>query len=73
MYCFVRPSHTYLDVDVDVDAGRDFDAQVVVQFHLVEQLQRELACVTRHRGRRAHVGAFESRPTSQPRCARRVN
>ncbi len=39
VYCFARPSHRYLDMD----AGRDFDSQVIVKINVVDQLQRELA------------------------------
>lgn len=39
VYCFARPSHTYLEMD----AGQDFDTQVVVKINVVEQLRRELA------------------------------
>jgi DNA repair photolyase len=37
-YCFARKSHTYLDLD----AGRDFDSQVVVKVNAPEVLAREL-------------------------------
>jgi DNA repair photolyase len=37
-YCFARNSHTYLDLD----AGRDFDTQVVVKVNAPEVLAREL-------------------------------
>ena len=39
VYCFARPSHQYLDLD----AGRDFDTQVIVKINVAEQLRRELA------------------------------
>lgn len=39
VYCFARPTHEYLDLD----AGRDFDAQVVVKLNVAEVLARELA------------------------------
>ena len=48
VYCFARNTHTYLDLD----AGRDFDTQIVVKTNLVEVLQRELA---RPSWRREHV------------------
>jgi len=38
-YCFARPSHTYLGLD----AGRDFDSQVVVKVNVAEVLRGELA------------------------------
>jgi len=47
-YCFARGSHTYLELD----AGRDFDSQVVVKVNIAEVLARELA---HGRGRRDHV------------------
>lgn len=37
--CFARQTHTYLDLD----AGRDFDAEIVVKVNVVEVLARELA------------------------------
>ncbi|WBU36876.1 Rv2578c family radical SAM protein [Homoserinibacter sp. YIM 151385] len=39
VYCFARPTHEYLDLD----AGRDFDSQVVVKVNVAEVLARELA------------------------------
>src|ERR671916_3538286 len=39
VYCFARNTHTYLDLD----AGRDFDTQIVVKINLAEVLHRELA------------------------------
>ena len=38
-FCFARNTHTYLDLD----AGRDFDTQIVVKVNVAEVLQRELA------------------------------
>lgn len=38
-YCFARNTHTYLDLD----AGRDFDSQIVVKVNVAEVLRRELA------------------------------
>jgi DNA repair photolyase len=38
-YCFARNSHTYLDLD----AGEDFDRQVIVKVNAGELLRRELA------------------------------
>lgn len=37
-YCFARPTHTYLELD----AGRDFDSEIIVKVNLVEVLRREL-------------------------------
>ena len=37
--CFARNTHTYLDLD----AGADFDSQIVVKVNVVEVLQKELA------------------------------
>ena len=37
-YCFARRSHTYLDLD----AGADFDSQIVVKINVAEVLTREL-------------------------------
>lgn len=39
VYCFARSSHTYLDLD----AGRDFDSQLIVKVNVVDVLRRELA------------------------------
>ncbi|MEA9985932.1 Rv2578c family radical SAM protein [Subtercola sp. RTI3] len=38
-YCFARPTHTYLDLD----AGTDFDSQIIVKINVAEVLRRELA------------------------------
>ena len=37
--CFARPTHTYLDLD----AGDDFDRQIIVKVNVGEVLQKELA------------------------------
>jgi DNA repair photolyase len=37
--CFARPTHTYLDLD----AGRDFEREIVVKVNAPEVLRRELA------------------------------
>ncbi len=47
-YCFARNTHTYLDLD----AGADFDSQIVVKVNVAQVLARELA---RGRNRREHV------------------
>ncbi len=39
VYCFARRTHEYLDLD----AGRDFDSQIVVKTNVVQVLRRELA------------------------------
>jgi DNA repair photolyase len=39
VYCYARKTHEWLELD----AGRDFDSQVVVKTNLVEVLRRELA------------------------------
>ena len=39
VYCFARNTHTYLDLD----AGADFDRQIVVKTNIAEVLRRELA------------------------------
>ncbi|PWB97000.1 Rv2578c family radical SAM protein [Homoserinimonas hongtaonis] len=38
-YCFARPTHTYLDLD----AGKDFDTQIIVKVNVAEVLSQELA------------------------------
>src|SRR3954468_20340083 len=38
-YCFARPTHTYLDMN----AGRDFEREIVVKVNLPEVLRLELA------------------------------
>ncbi|MDV3205960.1 MAG: Rv2578c family radical SAM protein [Rhodococcus ruber] len=47
-YCFARPTHEYLDLD----AGRDFDSQIVVKTNVAAVLRRELA---RRSWKREHV------------------
>ncbi|NED66441.1 radical SAM protein, partial [Streptomyces sp. SID10244] len=37
-YCFARPTHEYLDLD----AGQDFDSQVVVKLNVAAVLRKEL-------------------------------
>ena len=37
-YCFARQTHTYLDLD----AGTDFDSQIIVKINVAEVLAREL-------------------------------
>jgi DNA repair photolyase len=39
VYCFARPTHTYLDMN----AGRDFENKIVVKVNASEVLRRELA------------------------------
>jgi DNA repair photolyase len=39
VYCFARNTHTYLDLD----AGHDFDSQIVVKVNVAEVLGRQLA------------------------------
>jgi DNA repair photolyase len=39
VYCFARPTHTYLDMN----AGRDFETKVVVKVNAPEVLRRELS------------------------------
>lgn len=38
-YCFARPSHRYLELD----AGADFDQQIIVKTNVADVLRRELA------------------------------
>ncbi|MGZ0712067.1 Rv2578c family radical SAM protein (plasmid) [Coraliomargarita sp. W4R53] len=38
-YCFARGTHEYLELD----AGRDFDSQIIVKVNVAEVLRRELA------------------------------
>lgn len=38
-YCFARNTHTYLDLD----AGKDFDSQIIVKVNVAEVLEKELA------------------------------
>jgi len=47
-YCYARPTHEYLDLD----AGHDFETQIIVKTNLVEVLRAELA---RPSWRREHV------------------
>jgi DNA repair photolyase len=39
VYCFARQTHSYLDLDT----GRDFDAEIVVKVNVAEVLAREVA------------------------------
>ena len=39
VYCFARNTHTYLDLD----AGKDFDSQIIVKINVAEVLRKELA------------------------------
>jgi DNA repair photolyase len=39
VYCFARNTHTYLDLD----AGKDFDNQIIVKLNVADVLGRELA------------------------------
>jgi DNA repair photolyase len=39
VYCFARNTHTYLDLD----AGKDFDSQIIVKVNVAEVLTKELA------------------------------
>jgi DNA repair photolyase len=39
VYCFARNTHTYLDLD----AGKDFDNQIIVKINVAEVLDREVA------------------------------
>ncbi len=39
IYCFARPTHTYLDLD----AGKDFDNEIIVKINVAEVLHKELA------------------------------
>ncbi|MCA0217381.1 MAG: Rv2578c family radical SAM protein [Actinobacteria bacterium] len=39
VYCFARNTHTYLDLD----AGKDFDSEVIVKVNVAEVLAKELA------------------------------
>jgi len=48
VYCFARPTHTYLDFD----AGRDFEREIVVKVNVGERLRAELA---RPSWKREHV------------------
>jgi DNA repair photolyase len=48
VYCFARPTHTYLDFD----AGRDFEREIVVKVNAPEVLRAELG---RPKWRREHV------------------
>jgi DNA repair photolyase len=50
-YCFARNTHTYLDMD----AGRDFDSQIVVKVNAGDLLRRELAA-PRWRGEHIAMG-----------------
>ncbi len=38
VYCFARPTHSYLELD----AGKDFDQEIIVKVNVAEVLQKEL-------------------------------
>jgi DNA repair photolyase len=44
VYCFARNTHTYLDLD----AGKDFDTQIVVKVNAAELLRKELTRTSWH-------------------------
>jgi DNA repair photolyase len=48
VYCYARNTHTYLELD----AGHDFDSQIIVKINVAEVLRRELA---RSQWNREHV------------------
>ncbi|WP_084040197.1 Rv2578c family radical SAM protein [Demequina sp. NBRC 110053] len=48
VYCFARPSHQYLELD----AGRDFDSQLIVKVNVVDALRKDLS---KRSWRREHV------------------
>ncbi|MET3566230.1 DNA repair photolyase [Leifsonia sp. 563] len=39
VYCFARPTHTYLDLD----SGKDFDNEIIVKVNVADVLRKELA------------------------------
>ncbi|AAT88364.1 DNA repair photolyase [Leifsonia xyli subsp. xyli] len=39
VYCFARPTHSYLDLD----QGKDFDQEIIVKVNVAEVLRKELA------------------------------
>ncbi|MEX2274474.1 MAG: radical SAM protein [Actinomycetota bacterium] len=51
VYCFARPTHTYLDLG----AGRDFDTKIVVKVNAPDVLRRQLAA-KRWRGEAIAMG-----------------
>ena len=58
VYCFARPTHTYLDMN----AGRDFETKIVVKVNAPDVLRRELAA-KRWKGEHIAMGT-EHRPVS---------
>lgn len=60
VYCFARKTHEYLDLD----AGKDFDTQIVVKTNVAEVLRAELA---RPSWKREHVALGTSR-AREPTC-----
>ena len=60
--CFARNTHTYLDLD----AGADFDRQIVVKVNVARVLQREL------RRRAGRASRWRWAPTPIPTSARRA-
>ena len=52
VYCFARPTHTYLGFD----AGRDFEREIVVKVNAPEVLRAELARPCRGQGKHVALG-----------------
>ena len=63
-YCFARNTHTYLDLD----AGEDFNSQIVVKVNAPELLRKELAAQGLE-GRAHRDGDQRRLRTSGPRAA----
>ena len=60
VYCFARPTHTFLEMDT----GRDFESKIVVKVNAPEVLRRELAA-KRWKGEHVAMGtAIVELPTS---------
>jgi hypothetical protein len=73
VYCFARNTHTYLDLD----AGEDFDRQIIVKINIGDVLARELRRPTwthaggardQHRSVSAAEGRYRLMPLSLPHC-----
>ena len=62
--CFARPTHEYLELD----AGRDFEREIVVKVNVPEVLRKELGAAARGAGSRSRSARTPTR-TSGSRAA----
>jgi DNA repair photolyase len=65
VYCFARPTHTYLGLN----AGRDFEREIIVKVNAPELLRAELARAS-WRGERVALGTNTDPYQARPRVPR---